>query len=75
MILLSTIGVENLWIELLPLLRMAILTGLPRTWAYTTTQEHREISKDMVTWNLLREGFKKTESGDIIPAFSDVREE
>jgi len=74
-ILLSTIGVENLWIESLPLLRMAIPTVLPRTWAYTTTQEHGGISKDMVTWNLFREDFKKTESGDIIPAFSDVREE
>ena len=51
--MLSTIGVENLWIELLPLLRMAILTGLPRTWAYTTTQEHEGILKDMVTNNLL----------------------
>ena len=75
MILLSTIGVENLWIESLPLLRRAIPTVLPRTWAYTTTQKHGEISKDMVTWNLFGEGFKKTESGDIIPAFSDVREE
>jgi len=54
---------------------MAIRTVLPRTWAYTTTQEHGEISKDMVTWNLFGEGFKKTESEDIIPAFSDVREE
>jgi len=52
-ILLSTIGVENLWIELLPLLRMAIPTVLPRTWAYTTTEEHEGILKDMVTKNLL----------------------
>jgi hypothetical protein len=49
LILLSTIGVEKLWIESLPLLRMAIPTVLPRTWADTTTQEHGGISKDMVT--------------------------
>ena len=75
MISLSTIGVEKLWIGSLPLLRRAIPTVLPRTWACTTTQEHEEILKDMVTWNLFGEGFKKTESEDIIPAFSDVREE
>jgi hypothetical protein len=74
-ILLSTIGVENLWIEPLRLLRMAIPTVLPRTWAYTTHQEHMEISIDMVKENLSRGAFKKIESGDIIPASSDVREE
>jgi hypothetical protein len=66
--------VEKLWIEPLPLLRMAIPTVLPKVWAYTTTQEHGEILKSKVTWNLFDEAFKKAAPGDIIPAFGDVRE-